>query len=180
MPRNFFKKYMPSHRKVREHKYLKAFGDLLHEPNLWHLNRYSASGAVAVGLFVSAVPLPMQMVLAAAIAIFIRVNLPIAIGLTWVSNPVTMPPLYFFAYKVGAWILGVPAREIHFELSIKWLSESLSAIWEPFLLGCFILGVTGAATGYVLVRWLWRLSVIRNWDLRKLNRSIKLKQKKKP
>ena len=51
MPRKFFRKMMPNVDKVREMKALSMFGDTLFHPALWHLNRRSAAGGVAVGLF---------------------------------------------------------------------------------------------------------------------------------
>jgi len=56
---------------------------------------------MAVGLFCAFVPLPIQMLLAAAAAIIFRVNLPISVGLVWITNPVTIPPMFYFCYKVG-------------------------------------------------------------------------------
>ena len=109
MPRKLIKRYLPDHKKIREHKHLRFLGALLHDPNILHLNRRSVSGAFSLGLFVAFIPVPFQMVLSALGAIFFRVNLPIAVGLVWVTNPLTMPPLFYFAYKVGTWILQVPA-----------------------------------------------------------------------
>jgi len=164
---------MPDHRTIREHKNLKFFGQLLHDPNLWHLNRRSVSGAFSVGLFVAFVPIPFQMVLAAAIAIISRVNLPIAASLVWVTNPFTMPPIFYLAYKTGAWILHEPTRHIHFALSFEWLMTKLGDIWAPFLLGCFLFGTICAVIGSLLIRGLWRLHVIKNWQARKSNRTRK-------
>jgi uncharacterized protein (DUF2062 family) len=164
---------MPDHRTIREHKNLKFFGQLLHDPNLWHLNRRSVSGAFSVGLFVAFVPIPFQMVLAAALAIVFRINLPIAASLVWVTNPFTIPPLFYLAYKTGAWILLEPTRNISFELSVHWLMTKLEAIWEPFLLGCFLFGTICAITGNLLMRGMWRLHVIKSWQARKLRRSQK-------
>ena len=161
MPKKFIKRYMPDHEKIRSNKHLnKLFGKLLHDPNLLHLNRRSVSTAFFVGLFMSFVPLPSQMIMAAAVAILVRCNLPIAVGLVWISNPVTMPPIFYFAYRVGAWILNTPEHEFAFELSWEWLGSELNAIWEPFLLGCFICGVTFGALGYATIRLLWRLHIV--------------------
>ena len=169
MPRKFIKKYMPDHETIRGHVHLnRIFGTLLHDPNLLHLNRRSVSSAFAVGLFMAWVPVPFQMILAAAAAIFVRCNLPIAVGLVWITNPVTMPPFFFFAYKVGTWILGTPIREVKFALSLEWLTSELTAIWEPFLLGCFVCGVVSAAVGYGVIRLLWRLHILSHIKERKL------------
>lgn len=176
MPRRLIKRIFPHHDKIREHKNLQFLGPLLHDPNLLHLNRRSISGAFAVGLFFAWVPVPFQMALSAIAAIFFRVNLPISVVLVWITNPLTMPPLFYFAYKFGAWVLQVPATNFSFELSFKWLGESLSAIWEPFLLGCFFLGVISSIVGYLFIRILWRVVVVQSWKTRK---AVRLKRQQK-
>ena len=161
---------MPDPRKIREHKYLQFFGTLLHDPNLWHLNRRSVSGAFAVGLFVSMIPVPFQMVVAAAFAIITRVNLPIASALVWITNPFTIGPVFYFAYKVGTWILHVEPRGFNFELSYEWLMAELGAIWAPFLFGCLIVGLTLAITGYITIRLIWRIYIANHIKKRRLHR----------
>lgn len=161
MPKKFIQRYMPDHEKIRNNKHLnKVFGKLLHDPNLLHLNRRSVSTAFFVGLFMSFVPLPSQMIMAAAVAILVRCNLPIAVGLVWISNPVTMPPLFYFAYKVGTWILGTPEHQFTFQLSWEWVGTELAAIWQPFLLGCTISGLVFGALGYASIRLLWRFHIM--------------------
>jgi len=165
---------MPDHEKIRSNKQLnKVFGTLLHDPNLLHLNRRSVSMAFFVGLFMAFVPLPSQMIMAAAVAIFIRCNLPIAVGLVWVSNPITMPPFFYFAYKVGTWILGTPEHVFTFELSWEWIGTELAAIWEPFLLGCTVSGLVFGALGYGVIRLLWRLHIISAIKERKMRKAKK-------
>ncbi len=171
MPKKLIKRLMPDHRIIREHKRLRFLGSLLHDPNLWHFNRRSASGAFAVGLFMAWVPVPFQMLLAAVGAIIFRVNLPLSVALVWVSNPLTMPPLFYFAYLVGAWMLGDHGvSHIAFELSYEWLATELGAIWQPFLLGCFIMGVSSSLLGFLTIRGLWRLHLVRHYRERKLRR----------
>ncbi|ACV26795.1 conserved hypothetical protein [Kangiella koreensis DSM 16069] len=166
MPRKIFKKYLPDHKKIKENRYMKVFGNFIHDPGLWHLNRYSASGAFAVGLFCGFLPIPFQMVVAAALAIYFRVNLPISVVLCWITNPITIVPMFYFAYKVGAWILGVPPNDFSFELSFAWLQSELIHIWKPFLLGCLICGGTLSLIGYHTISLLWRLHVVRAWRAR--------------
>ena len=170
MSKRYFKHLIPDHHKIREHKHLRFLGPVLHDPNLLHINKRSVSGAVSLGLFLAFVPVPFQMLLAAISSILVRVNLPISVGMVWVSNPLTMPPMFYFAYKVGSWIMGVPPMDIDFELSFQWLGQSLSEIWEPFLLGCFIVGSVSAVLGGLGVRALWRMKVQQLWNHRKETR----------
>ncbi len=174
MPKKLLKKWLPDPDKFRKHPQLnKLFGTLLHDPNLLHLNRRSVSGAFAVGLFVAFIPIPMQMALAAAMAILFRTNLPISAGLVWLTNPVTMPPIFWFCYKVGTIVLGTHAHQVQFEFTADWLTSELLVIWQPFLLGCLIMGILSAVIGALGVKLIWRISVGRQWQLRKLLRRKK-------
>jgi uncharacterized protein (DUF2062 family) len=119
------------------------------------------------------VPIPFQMIPAAALAIWRRVNLPISVGLVWITNPLTMPPIFYFAYKLGAWILGVEVNTQNFDISWEWIKTELVTIWEPFLLGCLICAVVSAVVGALGIRLLWRLNVIRQWEHRKKSRAVK-------
>jgi len=177
MPKQIIKRFMPDQQTIRDHKHLRFLGTLLHDPNILHLNRRSVSGAFSVGLLMAFVPVPFPMVLAAIGAIVMRVNLPISVALVWVTNPLTMPPIFYFAYKVGTWILHTPIRDIHFELSVDWLMGELGMIWQPFLLGCLVCGVTFALLGNVSIRLFWRLHVGRSWQRRKQKRRDKINNK---
>lgn len=95
MPRRLFKRYMPTPDSIKGNKSLRFLGKLIHDPNLWHLNRHSVARAMAIGLFWAMIPMPMQMLAAAAVAIPLRANLPISIGLVWLTNPITMPPIFY-------------------------------------------------------------------------------------
>jgi hypothetical protein len=172
MPKKLLQRLMPNHLSIREHRHLQFLGHLLHHPHLWHLNRRSVAGAFSVGMFVAFIPVPFQMVIAAVMAIMLHTNLPISVMLVWISNPVTMPALFYFAYIIGASMLDVGIKRVTFELSIDWLTTSLGAIWEPFLLGCFVLGISSAVLSNILMRFLWRMQVIRNWESRKARRLL--------
>lgn len=160
MPRKFFQRFLPKPQTIKENKTLQIFGDWLHEPNLWHLNRRSVSGAFAIGLFFAWMPVPFQMALAAGMAIWLRKNLPISIALVWLTNPVTIPPMFYFAYLVGTWIVGTPVSDFSFELTFNWLFHELAAIWKPFLVGCFTVASVSSLLGYFTINGLWRYNVI--------------------
>ncbi|MBO9489018.1 DUF2062 domain-containing protein [Endozoicomonas sp. G2_1] len=170
MPKKTFKRFMPDHQKIKSHKHLQIFGDLLHNPNLWHLNRRSIAKAFAVGLFFAFVPVPFQMVLAAAIAIIVHANLPLSIALVWITNPLTMPAIFYFCYLVGTWILNEPEQAFEFEASWQWVVDSLANIGPAFLLGCGVLAVLFSILGYCFIQGLWRYSVSSAWKKRQLSR----------
>jgi len=169
-PKALFRRYLPHPDRFHQHRHLRHLGAVLHRPDLWHLNRRSAAGAVAVGLFVGFLPIPFQMLVAALVAIIVRVNLPIAVVLVWFSNPLTIPPLMVFAYEFGAWLLGIPPGHLHIEMTWNWFGSTFLGIWEPLLLGCIVLGVISALAGYIGVRLLWRLHLVRAWQNRKAGR----------
>lgn len=170
MAKNFIKKYLPSPEKIKQQKFLKLFGSLLHDGNLWHLNRKSARGAFAVGLFFAWMPIPFQMVASAAVAIPLRVNLPLSVALVWLTNPLTMPFLFYLSYVVGTIVLQTPIEKFAFEANWHWLQHSIATIGKPFLMGCFIMGAFSAIVGYFGIDWLWRLSVRKAQNKRKHKR----------
>ncbi|MCX7067998.1 MAG: DUF2062 domain-containing protein [Methylococcales bacterium] len=167
MPKQLFKKYMPNADMIKKHKNLQFLGEKLHDPNLWHLNRRSVSLAFAVGLFCAWIPVPAQMALAAIGAFYFRGNLPIAVGLVWLTNPITMPPLFYFAYLVGLWVLNLPSSEFSVDAVLS------GGLWIPFLTGCLILGVLCAAVGYFSIQYFWAYHVAKKWTRRQLKRGRK-------
>ena len=176
MPKQFIKRITPNREVIRKQKHLRIFGELLHDANLWHINRRSSAGAFAIGLFVAFIPVPFQMVLAAGAAILFRVNLPLSVSLVWITNPLTIPPVFFFAYKVGTWFLGVPPCSESFNFTLEWFRNGgLESIWTPMLFGSLVCGTTSAILGYAVIRGLWRLHAIRQWQRRRQQRYAKRK-----
>jgi len=166
MPKKTIKRMMPDHQTIKENKYLKIFGNLLHNANLWHLNRHSVAKAFAVGLFFAFIPVPFQMVLAAGIAIIVHANLPLSIALVWITNPLTMPLIFYVCYLVGTWVLAVPEQDFDFHASWQWVLDSLSTIGPAFLVGCGVLAVAFSILGYFSIQALWRYQTIKAWKNR--------------
>lgn len=161
VPKRLIERFLPDHVAIRKHKQLKFLGDRLHDPNLWHLNRRSVAGAMGAGVFLAFVPLPMQMLMAAAAAIWLRINLPIAVAMVWITNPVTMAPIFFFTYKVGTWLLGMQPQKFKFEPTLDWFMTKAGAIGCPLLTGSLIVGAVLGLLVYGAVRLAWRIYVIR-------------------
>lgn len=166
--KEFLKKYMPNPEMLKKHESLQFLGEKLHDPNLWHLNRHSVAIAFAVGLFCAWIPTPMQMAFAAIGAFYFRGNLPIAVGLVWLTNPITMPPLFYFAYRIGLSVLNMPSA-VEFSLE----AVLSGGIWIPFLTGCLIMGIICSSVGYFGIQSAWYFYTKRKWAHRKLKRSRK-------
>lgn len=150
--------------KIKKHKSLKFLGDRLHDPNLWRLNRHSVAKSFAIGLFFAWVPLPTQMVMSACTAIYFRANIAISVSLVWISNPLTIPPLFYGAYALGLLVLQIPPSAQEFTLDAA--LSGLSDIWKPFLTGCFIIGTTSSVVGYFGIQAFWYYYVTRQWQNR--------------
>jgi uncharacterized protein (DUF2062 family) len=167
MPKKFFKRYLPNPEKIKTIKALDFLGDKLHAPNLWHLNRRSVSRAFAIGLWAMYTPpLPWQQIIAAICAVYFNANLPIAVALVWITNPLTWVPMYYVAYKVGALVLGMDGFSFD-QFSELFTIEKALELGTPFLLGCLILMHLGAVLGYYGILYLWRRSVRHQVELRK-------------
>ncbi|MCS6786033.1 MAG: DUF2062 domain-containing protein [Thiobacillaceae bacterium] len=166
MANKFIRRLLPHPERILASRSLRWLGPALHDPGLWRLNRRSVAGAVAVGAFFAFI-LPVAQFLAAGVsAVFLRVNLPVAVVSTLITNPLTFGPWYYLAYKIGAFILGQPAPA-----NLPAAQESAAAGWgaltagldyvlslgPPLAAGLALLAVASAALGYFLVHLLWRL-----------------------
>ncbi len=166
MPRKFIQKMLPHPDKIRHHKNLQFLGERIHEPNLWHLSRRSTALAFAIGLFVAWIPVPGQMAIAAVVAFYLRANLPVSVVLVWITNPLTMPAMFYAAYRLGLVFTGDHDKAAASEFNLQALMDGLGGVWQPFLLGCLILGVLSAGLGYVLINTIWRYHVGQRWNKR--------------
>lgn len=158
---------MPEPHSIKNNKYLQIFGGLLHNDGIWHLNRRSIAKAFAVGLFFAFIPVPFQMVLAAGIAILVNANLPIALSLVWITNPFTMPAIFYLCYLVGSWVTNTPQKDFNFQANWQWVLDSITNIGPSFLIGCLVCASFFAALGYVTISAIWRFSVAKQWTKRK-------------
>lgn len=178
MPRKFFKKYLPSHESIQQNRFVGMFGKLLHHHNLWHLNRHSVAGGIAVGLFAGLIPgsNPVQFFFATMFAIVFKVNLPMAVLITLYSNPLTIVPIYLAAYAIGEFVIGngtIKMPQVEFSILDKNIVEWIPAIidWmaslgKTLLTGISILAILLSVIGYFTAHSVWRLYVIYAWRKR--------------
>jgi uncharacterized protein (DUF2062 family) len=183
MPRKYFRKLLPSHERIRENRHIARFGPWLQHHNLWHLHRRSVAGGVAAGLFAGLIPgsNPVQFTAGALLAILFHVNLPIAVLVTLYSNPFTIVPLYYVAFRLGQFVLmqnsgslPTPPASLEGKGFAEWLSialDWLTSAGKPLLAGLPLLAVLLAIAGYLLVDLGWQLHVRWSWRSRKRRRA---------
>ncbi len=143
------------YKKFHQNTYIVKFSKLVSAENLWHFNRESVSKGIAVGVACGWVPIPFHTTLAIFLAILIDCNVPLAVAAIWTANPITMPFMYYFAYKLGEYMLGLHSSIITFHLSMHDTLEALHEIWQPFLLGCLILGILSGLVVYIVLHMMW-------------------------
>lgn len=174
--RKHLSKYLPDHEAVHSNRWLRPFANTLLHPRLWHINRRSAAGGLAVGLYCGLIPGPFQMVVAAIFSVAFRVNLPLALITTFYTNPFTIVPLYLVAYRMGRFALGgrggdfVTPPEFGAGGLFEWMREMgdwMLGLGAPLALGVLLLANLLAAAGYVAVRVVWRWHLIRAWHRRR-------------
>ena len=164
--RKRLRNWVPSREQVFSIQPMHYFKDHLSAHDLWHLNRRSVTGGVAVGLFFAFVTPIAQIPFAALVAYWFRVNIPVAFLTTFVNNPVTFPFVYLICYRIGLAILGEPA-----EAASGWSPDWFLTHLQPIFLGALLVGTAAAGGGYFIVRLLWRLDIQRRWDTRRRRRA---------
>lgn len=185
MLRKYLRRVLPSHQTIRDNRYIARFGHRLQHHNLWHLHRRSVAGGVAAGLFAGLIPgsNPVQFTAGALLAIGFKVNMPLSLLITLYSNPFTIVPLYWLAFKLGQVVLMQSGDELpSFAIALEgkgwmeWLSAALSwvtSVGKPLLVGLPLLATLLALVGYFATDWAWRLGVMWQWRQRKLKRDRK-------
>ena len=138
--------------------YLKPFRRVLEEPGLWSTHRRNVVSAFALGLFVGLLPLPGHMIFAGIAAVWLRVNLPVAVVATLITNPLTIGPLLYLDYRVGAYLLGMVPQPLDIEWTMDWFRTRLGDVWKPMLVGSLVVAPVGALLGYGLLNLFWRVS----------------------
>ena len=162
-----YQKYLPTREQLRNTGSLRFIEHLIFEPNLWHFNRHSVSWAFLVGFFCCFLPMPFQMVPCTILCVWIRCNVPLSIALVWISNPLTITPLFYSTYRLGIWMLGQPDTFTSIEFSLDWFTLQLGMIWQPLLLGFLTTGMFLGISSFIIVRIYWRWRVTRDWSERR-------------
>jgi uncharacterized protein (DUF2062 family) len=173
--RGWLSDQLPRRGTIHRYRLLRPFAHQLSQPNLWHLNNRSIPRGVAIGLGIGIIIPFMHMVIAALAAIPARANVMIAVACTLVVNPLTIPPMYYAALKIGQWELRhdvivdqQAAENVSGELNrmLFWIHEASG----PIAMGILTLALGAAVLGYGLSALGWRWWVSSKWRQRRLVR----------
>ncbi|MDB3966719.1 DUF2062 domain-containing protein [Porticoccaceae bacterium] len=167
MPRKIIHRFLPDIGKLLQRPSLRWINSLTHDPNLLHLNRHSVSLGVFVGIFCAFIPLPIQTLIAAAMCFWLGANLPIGLMTIWISNPLTIPPMFYLTHQLGSFLLGSEPVNFTVTMSWEWFSNLGSRILLPLIAGSLLSGIILASIGYFFILYLWRWKVVKNWEIRK-------------
>jgi uncharacterized protein (DUF2062 family) len=174
---HWLKRHIPTRETVHRYRLLRPFAHHLAHSSLWRMTRRSVPRGVALGLFVAVIIPVMHTAIAAILAIPARANVAVAAVFTLVVNPLTIPPLYYAAYRIGSWELHhdaslvnpAAAERFSSELSrlLFWIHQASGSI----ALGVLTIAVGSAAIGYLVSALVWRFSTSSRWRQRRRARA---------
>ena len=124
------------------------------------VNRKMVARGVALGLFIAFIPMPLQIVTIILIGSLFRFNVPIAAAMCLITNPFTMPPIYYIEYLTGSFLLGIEPETV--KITVAWFTQNLSKIFIPLYTGALFYSTLLSLSSYYLINWLWRVSVKRS------------------
>jgi uncharacterized protein (DUF2062 family) len=168
----WIRNHIPSRETIDSYRLLRPFAHHLRQPNLWHLNHRSVPRGVALGLAVGVIIPFMHTFIAAILAIPTRANVALAAAFTLVVNPLTIPPMYWAAYRIGNWELrhdamidAESARQASGELGrlLFWLQNASG----PIALGLLTISAVAGFAGYLASTLVWHLWIGSKWRRRR-------------
>lgn len=170
-----YRENAPTRESLEQNRFLRPVAHRVLAPVLWRFTRRSVPRGVALGLFVGIFFLipGVQMAGAALLALPFRANVPIAVAMTFLSNPATTPFLVALSLYIGNWLLGRSADISRFYALIEnhasasqWTSWLLSDAAPALVVGLFVVSVMAAAVGYLIAIFFWRARIGGKWKSR--------------
>ena len=173
---NWMRRQMPSHEELEKSRFIRPF---VRRSELFRMTRRSVPRGVAIGLLVGIFALipGIQIIGAALLCVPCRGNIPLAAGMTFLSNPATTPFILVGSLYVGN------GMGFHADLDSfyglyesgasvgEWMSWLMSDAAPALVLGLFVISVVAASIGYLLTSFIWRNMVARKRRSRLANSS---------
>jgi len=177
---NWWRKNAPTRESLEEVRWLRPFAHRILAPELWRFTRRSVPRGVALGLIVGIfLMIPgLQIIGAALLALPCRANVPIAVVMTFLSNPATTPFILYLSIVVGNRFvgstadIGTVAVMIEHGASLgEWAAWLASSAAPALIVGLFVISVVCAAVGYLLSSCSWRAWTSHKWNARERHRT---------
>jgi uncharacterized protein (DUF2062 family) len=166
----WFKRHMPTREELAKSRWIKPFGGRAMRSEYWRFTRRSVPRGVAVGLWVGIFALipGIQIICSTLVSLPLRANIPVAAGMTFLTNPFTTPFLLGASYFVGSGLgfggqQGVPGREAGIGDWIGWLFSDAAL---ATVTGLFIVASVSAFVSYFATTLFWRWWTGRKWRRR--------------
>lgn len=142
--------------------------------NVLHADDTPHRIALGVGLATLVAFLPLigvQTVIAVALAAMFRANKVVCIPVVWITNPITLLPIYGACFALGKLLLPASAGAAEQAVSLEGLSSSggisqffTLAFWGDLFgrlanlsaelwVGCVLVGIVGGIIAYFASRW---------------------------
>lgn len=135
-------------------------------------SHHAVAWGTAIGMIVAFSPtIGLQMFIAAGIAHLFGASKPAAIAPVWLTNPVTIPPVYAFTYYLGTFFYAGPSASTVYNMLVD-IAKSLRSMqfyevldqataffhigWDVFIpmcIGGLIVGAVAAAISYPITLW---------------------------
>jgi uncharacterized protein (DUF2062 family) len=166
---SWVRKHIPTRESIHRYRLLRPFAKHLSNPSLWRMTHRSVPRGVALGLGIGMIIPFMHTIIAAILAIPLRANVAVAAAVTLVVNPLTIPPMYYAAYRIGSWELHHDANLVDPAAAQRFSSElSRFLFWihhasGPIALGILTIAASAAILGYLLSALAWRWWLGSKW-----------------
>jgi len=118
----------------------------LHESGCLTFKREPIARGIGIGLLIGLTPtVGFQTFMMLGACLWLKGNFPAAFAMSWVSNPITLPPMIYAYYQLGDWLFGswVKARFA----GEGGVDEALIGIANTAL-GCALIAIPIALIGY--------------------------------
>ena len=105
---------------------------------------------MALGIFIGMTPtMGIQMPIALFFAMILRENKIAAVLGVWISNPMTVIPIYTFNFQIGKYLLGSPDLNMPNFSSMEEMFKIGYDLLIPLTAGSIVVGIVSAAVAYI-------------------------------
>lgn len=130
------------------------------------VNKRMIARGIFIGLFIAMIPMPFQMLAVLVFTVVGKFNVPIALIMCWITNPFTMPFIYYIEYLTGSFLLGIEPQEVH--ITLEWFETNLADIVIPLYFGALCYSIILSTSAYLAISFYWKRKL---YNLKKIRRS---------